>query len=343
MTRARDVADTQENNGGGVAPFVAGKNKIINGDFGVWQRGTTFTSPGAGSYTADRFREEHDGTTSAVTVTRQTFALGTAPVAGYEGAYFLRDTLTTVGNGTYLQLAQFVEDVRTFAGQTVTLSFWAKADSARTSLVFLAQQFGSGGSSTVYSSTPSITYSTSWQRFSYTFDLPSIAGKTIGTGSSLAIGIRSTATTGSVLDVWGVQLEAGSVATPFTTASGSIAGELALCQRYYQKSYSMGDFPGSYFVGPFSLAIIQANVPDGVYYNHQRLLTRMRVAPTVVIYSAAGTLNKMTTVSGGDLANNSALTNSVSEVGFGVVNNSGGALTFSSGGYLFNYTASAEL
>jgi hypothetical protein len=69
----------------------------------------------------------------------------------------------------------------------------------------------------------------------------------------------------------------------------------------------------------------------------------MRVAPTVVIYSAAGTLNKMTTVSGGDLANNSALTNSVSEVGFGVVNNSGGALTFSSGGYLFNYTASAEL
>jgi hypothetical protein len=234
MTRARDVADNQENLGGGVPPFVAGKNKIINGDFSVWQRGTTFTSPGAGSYTADRFREEHDGTTSAVTVTRQTFAPGTAPVAGYEGAYFLRDTLTTVGNGTYLQVAQFVEDVRTFAGQTVTLSFWAKADSARTSIVFLAQQFGTGGSSTVYSSTPSITYSTSWQRFSYTFDLPSIAGKTIGTGSSLAIGIRSTATTGSVLDIWGVQLEAGNVATPFTTATGTIQGELAACQRYYQ-------------------------------------------------------------------------------------------------------------
>lgn len=234
MTRARDVADTQENLGGGVPPFTAGKNKIINGDFGVWQRGTTFTNPGAGSYTADRFREEKDGTTSAVTVTRQTFSPGTAPVAGYEGAFFLRDTLTTVGDGTYLQIAQFIEDVRTFAGQTVTLSFWAKADSARTSLVFLAQQFGTGGSSTVYSATPAITYSTSWQRFTYTFTLPSIAGKTIGTGSSLAIGIRSTATTGSVLDIWGVQLEAGSVATPFQTASGSIGGELALCQRYFQ-------------------------------------------------------------------------------------------------------------
>ena len=46
MTRARDVADNQENLGGGVPPFVAGKNKIINGDFGIWQRGTSFTNPG---------------------------------------------------------------------------------------------------------------------------------------------------------------------------------------------------------------------------------------------------------------------------------------------------------
>jgi hypothetical protein len=37
MTRSRDVADTQDNLGGAVAPYVAGKNKIINGDFFVNQ------------------------------------------------------------------------------------------------------------------------------------------------------------------------------------------------------------------------------------------------------------------------------------------------------------------
>lgn len=276
MTRARDVADTQENLGGGVPPFVAGKNKIINGDFGIWQRGTTFTSPGAGSYTADRFREEKDGTTSAVTVTRQTFTPGTAPVAGYEGAFFLRDTLTTVGDGTYLQIAQFIEDVRTFAGQTVTLSFWAKADSARTSLVFLAQQFGSGGSSTVFSATPSITYSTSWQRFTFTFTLASIAGKTIGTGSSLAIGIRSTATTGSVLDIWGIQLEAGNVATPFTTATGTIQGELAACQRYY---YRIG---GSYVYEILGAGNARSTTVGDVVLN---MPVSMRTAPAAIEFS----------------------------------------------------------
>jgi hypothetical protein len=337
MTRAYNTATTQQNSGGATPTFNAGKNKIINGDFAIWQRNTTFTGSGA-IYTADRFRGLSD---ASQTYSRQAFTPGAAPVTGYESQYFWR--ATKAATGTYVQLEQFIEDVTTFAGQTMTVSIWAKANSAQTIYARVQQNFGSGGSTTVVLTAQSASITTSWARYSFTFAVPSISGKTIGTSSFLAIEFYDVTAAAVTLDFWGAQVEAGSVATPFTTASGSLAGEFVLCQRYYQKSYPIEVVPGSYFVGSFSLAIIQANVPDGVYYNYQRLLTRMRVAPTPVVYSASGALNKMTTVSAADLANNSAVPNSITDTGFGITNSSGGALTFSSGGYLFNYTASAEL
>jgi hypothetical protein len=258
--------------------FYAGKNKVINGALNVWQRGTTFTNIAAGSYCADRFLENHDGT-GLTTVTQQTFTPGTAPVAGYEGSFFLRDSLTATGTSTYIQLNNRIEDVRSFAGQTVTLSFWAKADSARTSLVYVSQNFGSGGSGAVFGTTPSISYTTAWQRFSFTLSMASIAGKTIGTGSFLEIGIRSTATTGSVLDIWGVQLEAGSTATDFQTASGSLGGELALCQRYYFRN-GPGIVYGSYGIGIANSTTI--------CYGQIFLPVTMRTAPTAIDFSTLG-------------------------------------------------------
>jgi hypothetical protein len=356
MTRARDVADTQENNGGGVPPFVAGKNKIINGDFLVNQR--NFTSITTNEYIYDRWISNlSDGT---VTFSAQTFTLGAAPVAGYEGKNYLRcvttgQTLTTARANAI----QRIESVRTLAGQTATVSFWAKANSGTPEIgIQLQQVFGTGGSpSASVNTTSKVTISTSWARYSVTLSVPSISGKTLGTnnddqltcqfwfsgGSSFSslsggIGIQN-----NTFEIWGVQVEAGNVATPFTTATGTVQGELAACQRYYQKSYPIGIAPGAFFLGGYSVAIIQSAVPDGVYYNYQRLITRMRVAPTVVVYSGSGALNRMSTVSASDLAASSALTNSISDNGFGITNNSGTTLAFSSGGYLFYYTASAEL
>jgi hypothetical protein len=215
------------------ADFAAGKNKIINGDFGVWQRGTSLSITATFQYLADRWQSVIGFGTPTATMSQQTFTPGTAPVAGYEGTYFLRQQVTVApGGGNPVSIGQRIEDVRTFAGQTVTLSFWAKADSARTWSSRLLQNFGSGGSADVTTSGSSLSVTTSWQRFTQTFTVPSISGKTIGTSSYLYLLIDAPVNTVQIMDLWGVQLEAGSVATAFQTATGTIQGELAACQRY---------------------------------------------------------------------------------------------------------------
>ncbi len=217
--------------------FYAGKNKIINGAFNIWQRGTSFNAA-SNAYTADRWDTLTDKTNASVLTTQQAFTAGAAPVAGYEAQYFLRTVFPS--GGSFCIQEQRIEDVRTFAGQTVTLSFWAKADATVTIAPTIVQNFGSGGSANVETTTSNLTLTTSWVRYSVTAAIPSISGKTIGTSSYLAArAMRAVTASGFTIDFWGVQLEAGSVATPFQTASGSIGGELALCQRYYYRANAL--------------------------------------------------------------------------------------------------------
>jgi len=255
MTRARDnsnilgtsgtngqvlTVDTNQSNGYAFenpAQYAAGKNKIINGDFALAQRGGTVNPSGTGlNYTLDRWRVYNYGSAST-TVTQIAFdyssspSAAQAPITGYSAPYFARVNATT--SATYFE--QPVEDVRTFSGQTVTYSFWAKAASAVSGAqAQIYQYFGSGGSANVLATNINYNLTTSWQRITYTTTLPSVVGKTIGAGSSIGL-LLYTPTTGVNVDFWGVQLEAGSVATPFTTASGTLQGELSLCQRYYQR------------------------------------------------------------------------------------------------------------
>jgi hypothetical protein len=206
--------------------FAAGKNQCINGAFNVWQRGTSF---GANVYTADRWATQTD---KGTTVSQQTFTAGTAPVAGYEGTFFLRQAYTATGN--YAALQTKLEDVRLFAGQTITLSYWAKADATFSNTPSISQNFGSGGSSSVGTNGTTHNITTSWTRYSSVITVPSISGKTIGTSSFLMLQPILLESTGArTIDIWGVQVEAGSVATAFQTATGTIQGELAACQRYY--------------------------------------------------------------------------------------------------------------
>jgi hypothetical protein len=218
--------------------YAAGKNAIINGDFRINQR--SFTSTTGSDYGFDRWSMNLSGGTA--TYSAQTFTLGAAPVAGYEGTNFARIAVTT-GND-FCRLQQQIESVRTFAGQTVTLSFWAKGTNPTTAgnlKAYFLQNFGTGGSpsSTVVGTEQTFVLTANWTRYSLTFAIPSISGKTIGTAGNDFLGLNlsqgtNASTDAWTLDLWGVQVEAGSVATAFQTATGTLQGELAACQRYFQ-------------------------------------------------------------------------------------------------------------
>ena len=233
----------------GGANFAAGKNRIINGDF-FWNQRSFTSNTASGSYNFDRFLQQNSGGT--FTLTPQTFTLGTAPVAGYESTNFLRGiTATQSAAGDFAIFSQRIENVRTYANTTVTISFFAKANTGTPQIgVELNQNFGSGGSPSAAVSTPAgaVTLSTSWARYSVSVAVPSISGKTLGTSANssyleLNLWTSSGATNATrassigiqnfTADIWGIQVEAGATATAFQTATGTIQGELAACQRYF--------------------------------------------------------------------------------------------------------------
>jgi hypothetical protein len=214
----------------------ASHNYIINGAFDIWQRGTTFTTPAAGSYTADRTRTNYNGTGSTRVYSRQSFTPGLSSTFGYEPEYFYRFAQTVAGSGGSFNnfYENFIEDVRTLSGQTVTISFWGKADASRTIAPNFFRSYGSGGSTSETVATASlVNLTTEWVRYSRTVDVPSLAGKTIGSGSSIALIFGASSNITQTIDIWGVQVELGSVATPFKRNANSLQGELAACQRYY--------------------------------------------------------------------------------------------------------------
>ena len=277
---------------------AAGKNKIINGDFSINQRQFTSTTAN-GTYGFDRWQLVTGGTGGTTTYSTQTFTLGTAPVAGYEGSTFARlVTASFTGTNTLVQLDQKIENVRNFAGQTVTVSFWAKAASGTPKVLpYLAQGFGSGGSpsSDVFAApTAAQTITTSWARYSFNVSIPSISGKTIGTtantsylsvrllisaGSDFSTPYNTVGVQNNTFDFWGVQIESGSTATAFQTATGTIQGELAACQRYYVRYNAEAAYTQFGTATP-------ATSGTTVYVAFP-LAVPMRVAPTVLDYIAS--------------------------------------------------------
>jgi hypothetical protein len=220
------------------------KNLVINGNFDIWQRGIANLGPYTGAYIADRFRCDWNGN-AGVNISRQNFLLGQGEVPN-EPRYFMRWQQTSAGVGANVhKISQTIESVRTLAGKTATLTFWAKADTARQINVTVSQYFGAGGSVDTVTPVGSFQLKTSWTRYSATIQIPSLAGKTLGSSGNdfLRLSFDLPLNVLQVVDLAQIQLEEGRVSTPFELRS--LGDELMLCQRYFEKTYSQDVAPGS--------------------------------------------------------------------------------------------------
>ena len=242
------------------------KNRIINGDMRIAQRGTTANPTSGGYYTVDRIRI--GGTGAVISTIAPVTSQSTNAPSGFTNSFLWTNTnaaspLTT----TQLVILQhYIEGTNiadfgwgTANAKTVTLSFWVRSS--------LTGTFGGAirnyDASRSYPFSYTISSSNTWEQKSIT-----IAGDTSGTWLTdtgigleidfgLGVGpdrlgtagawaasnitgvtgqVQLVETAGATFFITGVQLEVGSVATPFERRP--FGTELSLCQRYYYRLIS---------------------------------------------------------------------------------------------------------
>jgi hypothetical protein len=266
-----------------------GRNVLHNPLFNVAQRG--IGAFGGGTYSADRWLL---GATGASTLSTTVAGLVDSDRSsiGDEAAKYCLSNVFVGGAGAtdFVQVSQCIEDVRRLAGKTVTISFWATGSTGNMHVgVNLYQSFGTGGSpsASVNTNGQLVALAASagvWTRVSATIAVPSSAGKTLGTngdhftqcilwlsaGSTYAtisggVGVRS-----GTINIWGIQLEIGSVATPLEKPDPRY--DLSNCQRFY---YASG-----YVVFGVSNQLAGAPVQFST-----ALPVQMRVVPTMTVLS----------------------------------------------------------
>jgi hypothetical protein len=325
------------------------RNAIINGGLDFWQRGTSFSIPyNTVTYCADRWLAFWNQVGGTHTVSRQTFAPGTAP-NGADTSYFTRWNCSVAGAGspTGIQYQHRIEGVQTYAGKTVTLSFWAKADAARAVTFWWEQRFGTGGSPSATVNASGGTFSqifnltTSFQRFTVTFALPSVVGTTLGTNNNdiLDMIFQMPASTTFIIDIAQVMLVEGAEApASFIRAGATIAGELTSCQRYYEKSYDVDTAPGSVTSnGEEAIVPSRNGAQRWVKINFK---TRKRAVPVITSYSPV-------TGASGKVRDDSSVTDensviaSTGQTGYTEASDGGGSADQEP--FRWHYTADAEL
>jgi len=160
---------------------INGDCPIFNGNFDKWQRGVSQTGSGYGS--DDAWLNDSNGSTK--THSQQMYPVGQSNVPG-NPRYFSQTIFNSLsGAMNYVRKSFRMENVRNFQGQQATLTFYAQADSQRPIAVELVQNFGTGGNPDVtvtgIGSQKVAIAPGGMNRYDVLFDVPSIAGKYLGT------------------------------------------------------------------------------------------------------------------------------------------------------------------
>jgi len=270
------LAFDQANFGGAQS---AVKNKIINGNLDIAQRGTSFTSVASGTYTLDRWRTVTSATTLNTTITQDT----SVPNGVSKYSLKVLQASTTSGVGEYC-VRQPIEtqNVMPMAGSTVTVSFWYRSNVTTNSHAVRLQSSLTGGTDQALAFT--VSAANTWEKKILTFS--TFAGVTAAStaynaeGAILDIGFnvfgsasRSSLTANDYFQFTQMQLEIGSTNTIFSRTAGTIQGELAACQRYYYRLTPGATYNvfGSGFSN--STTVFLATIPTPV---------NMRIAPTAL-------------------------------------------------------------
>jgi hypothetical protein len=269
-------------------------NTVINGGMDIWQRGTSGTFTGTVVYpAADRWAAVSTGTSATCTMSRQT-ADTTSQTYGLR---FGRNSGQTNTGAPYIATAIESQQSRLYAGQTVTLSFYAKAGANAPLTLTTLLRTGTGTDQTV-----AAMFSTGWTggvnvdtnhtvtttmaRYSVTTTLGSTVNEIF-----IGFGYAPTGTAGANewFQIEGVQLELGSVPTTFKRAGGTLQGELAACQRYYWR-FTGGN--GNY--AAYGTGLAGSTTQCDVFVQFP---TTMRIKPTTLDFSTLALGDGTATVS----------------------------------------------
>jgi hypothetical protein len=288
---------------------LSNRNLIINGAMQIAQRGTSLSLSNSSEYLLDRFRTFKSHTATA-TVTQSSDA-----PAGFNNSWLITvGTGATTGASDELQVAQPIEgfnaaqlNLGTASATSFTLSFWVKSSLTGT----FAVAFQSDLAVDTYVATYTIAVVNVWEYKTITVPATTVGTwlKNSGIGLSVVFDLGSGSnqeatpnvwttgnkvtasgttkvanTSGATWQITGVQLEAGTVATPFEHRS--FGQELALCQRYFCKTYDIDVVPGATSNGSNgSIRVTSISTTSYMTFGNWRFPVSMRSVPSIITYN----------------------------------------------------------